>query len=59
MLYMLFVAVLVYIMYPNMLILDLVIIPVVSLSIFWIHEKLSTWNHDRKIKKKYGNNNNI
>jgi hypothetical protein len=56
---MLFVAVLVYIMYPNMLILDLVIIPVVSLSIFWLHEKLSTWNHDRKIKKKYGNNNNI
>jgi uncharacterized protein YqhQ len=59
MLFMLFVAILVYIMYPNMLILDLVLIPVVSLFVFWVHEKLSEWNHNRKMKKLYGDNNNL
>lgn len=57
MLFLLFVAIVVYIMYPNMLVLDLVLIPVVSLFVFWISEKLSEWSHNRKIKKMYGNDN--
>ena len=57
MLFLLFVAIVVYIMYPNMLVLDLVLIPVVSLFVFWISEKLSEWSHNRNIKKMYGNDN--
>lgn len=59
MLFLLFVAIVVYIMYPNMLVLDLVLIPVVSLFVFWISDKLSTWSHNRKMKKMYGDNNNL
>lgn len=59
MLFLFFVAIMVYIMYPNMLVLDLVLIPVVSLFVFWISDKLSEWNHNRKMKKLYGDNNNL
>ena len=59
MLFFFFVAILVYILYPEQLIFDLVVLPVLSLTILYIHEELKAWNHNRKIKKKHENDGNV